>query len=313
MNTQVMQGITVTLDELIRARPPKGMTGFAPAGRVSTHQWGSNASVFKGRGMEFAESRIYQAGDDVRNIDWRVTARTGKTHTKLFQEERERPVQILLDCRAMMQFGTRTRFKSHLAAEIAAQLAWAAHDGGDRLGGQLLTRSGLAEYRAARTRRAVLRFLEKIVEHSSWQANQAVNSPNEPALATGVARLRRVCRPGTLVFVISDFNDFDADVGKQLARLSHRAHITAIQVLDALDSALPPRGGRLSDGEKTLSLSVLGRDKVADYAADFTKRQQHLFKTCAQNGITYHQLMTTDAANSILRSPSGLRSEVMHG
>lgn len=306
-----MQGISITLDELIRARPPKALTGFAPAGRVSTHQWGSNASVFKGRGMEFAESRVYQAGDDVRNIDWRVTARTGKAHTKLFQEERERPVQLLLDLRSMMQFGTRVRFKSHLAAEIAAQLAWAAHDGGDRLGGQLLTRGGLLAYRAARTRRAVLRFLEHIVTHSAWHNTQAI-APDEPTLTTGMARLRRVCRPGTLVFIISDFNDFDAETAKQLARLSTHAHVTVIQVLDALDSALPPRGGRLSDGTRSVSLTALGKASINDYAAAFAHRQQQLHKTCAQSGITYHRLLTSDAANSILRAPQS-RAGGQHG
>lgn len=302
---KTVTGITATLNALIRTRPPKALSGFAPAGRVATHQWGSNPSVFKGRGMEFAESRAYQAGDDVRNIDWRVTARTGKAHTKLFQEERERPVQILLDLRSMMHFGTRTQFKSRLAADVAAQFAWVAHDGGDRLGAQILTRSGMAEFRAARTRRAVLRFLEQIVLQTHIKAadETADEIAHEWHLATGIARLRRVCRPGTLVFIISDFSDFDAQTAKELTRLSHHAHITCIQITDPLDSALPPRGGRISDGNQAVALSVLKRGDLHDYETAFAERQQRLSKTCASNGIAYHVLQTADNAKMLLQAP----------
>ncbi|MGY0398684.1 MAG: DUF58 domain-containing protein [Ostreibacterium sp.] len=296
-----LPGINATLPELIRARPPKNLTGFSPSGRVSTHQWGNNSSIFKGRGMEFSESRVYQAGDDVRNIDWRVTARTGKAHTKLFQEERERPVQILLDLRAMMQFGTRTRFKSHLAAELAAQMAWVAHDGGDRFGGQILTRDGIVNFRSGRTRRTVLRFLEQVVIETTLRAHTTIN--HELSLATGIHRLRRLSRPGTLVFIISDFNDLNIDTAKQLTRLSGQAHITCIQVLDVLDGALPPNGGRLSNGEKAILLTALKRDDLTAYTTAFSQRQALLSKTCANNSIAYHLLQTTDSAKSILRSP----------
>ncbi len=164
MTDQDLKGIVATLPELVRVRPQRGLTGFAPSGRVATHQWGANRSVYRGRGMEFAESRLYQPGDDVKSIDWRVTARTGQTHTKLFQEERERPIVILTDMRAMMQFGTRNRFKSNLAAEVAAMMAWTGHDGGDRVGGLVMTRDGLRDFPAARTRRSVLGLLEALSE-----------------------------------------------------------------------------------------------------------------------------------------------------
>ncbi|PIE45141.1 MAG: DUF58 domain-containing protein [Gammaproteobacteria bacterium] len=294
-----LSGITLTLDELIRARPPKSLGGFSPPGRVSTHQWGNNPSIFKGRGMEFAESRVYQVGDDVRNIDWRVTARTGETHTKLFQEERERPVQILVDLRRMMQFGTRRRFKSHLAGEIAAQLAWVAYDGGDRMGGQILTPHGSAEFRPTRTRRGVLRFLARIAAETALSGTD--NPQTELTLASATARLRRVCRPGTLVFIISDFNDMDALLQKELNRLSYHSHTTLIQINDALDANLPVHGGRLSDGQHSVSLYALGQRVLTDYAMTFQQRQKHLQQLCARYGITYHHLTTTDTASSLLQ------------
>lgn len=291
-----MSGIVATVPELVRARPARGQTGFAPGGRVTTHGWGTNASVFQGRGMEFAEARVYQPGDDVRAIDWRVTARTGTPHTKLFQEERERPVHILVDMRAMMQFGTRVRFKSHLAAEVAAMLAWVGHDGGDRVGGLILSRDGVLDFGAARTRRSVLRFLEKLTEET--EPEHATG--HEVMLAAGLRRLRRVCRPGSLAFVISDFNDFDDLTAQEMRRLSHGAQVTAIEITDPLDEMLPPGGGRISDGSGGLSLAAVGRGDLQDYAKAFAERHAHLDAICRKGGMALHHLHPSDDPKSIL-------------
>lgn len=291
-----MSGVVATVPELLRARPPRHQTGFAPGGRVSTHGWGTNASVFRGRGMEFSEARAYQPGDDVRAIDWRVTARTGTAHTKLFQEERERPVYILVDMRAMMQFGTRVRFKSHLAAEVAAMLAWVGHDGGDRVGGLILSRDGLMDFRAARTRKSVLRFLEKISEET--EPEHATG--HEVMLAAGLRRLRRSCKPGTLAFVISDFNDFDDLTARELRHLGHSAQVTAIEITDPLDEMLPPGGGRISDGTGGLSLASLGRRDVQNYAKAFAERHARLETLCRKSRMALHHLHTGDDPKAIL-------------
>lgn len=289
-------GVEASTAELIRTRPPRATSGFAPSGRVSTHQWGTNRSVFRGRGMEFAESREYQPGDDVRSIDWQVTARTGRTHTKLFQEERERPVHILLDLREMMQFGSRVRFKSHLAAEIAAKLAWIGHDGGDRVGGLILTRSGVRDFRGARTRRAVLRFIEAIAEETRLDRKPG----KELSLADGIRRLRHECRPGALAFIVSDFADFDKRCEQELRRLSKSPHVTNIMVTDPLDSELPPRGGRISDGDRAVSLSGLRRHALQDYSTAFNERQERLELTCRQRAMAFHALSTPDDPKSLL-------------
>lgn len=301
---QTLHGITQSLPDLLRARPGRGQTGFAPGGRVATHQWGANRSIYRGRGMEFAEARAYQPGDDVRAIDWRVTARTGQAHTKLFQEERERPVHILLDLRAMMQFGTRVRFKSHLAAEAAAMLAWVGHDGGDRVGGLILTRNGLKDFRAARTRRSVLAFLEEMAE----QTRPDIAAGSEVTLANGLRRLRNVCRPGTLAFVISDFNDLDDLAAQELKRLSHHAHVTIIQITDPLDAALPPNAGRISDGSVAVALgSVRSRD-LAEYANAFEDRRRRLAQIMGQNRMAFHALQTRDDPKALLHPKRSLRN-----
>lgn len=299
----VIPGVTATVPELLRTRPQGKKVGFAPGGRISTHQWGTNASIFHGRGMEFSEARQYQPGDDVRAIDWQVTARTGRAHTKLFQEERERPVHLLVDLRSMMQFGTRVRFKSHLAAEVAAMLAWVALDGGDRLGALVLQRSGLADFRAARTRHAMLRFFETLSQETAPEDRDGValnNSVSEVGLADAVLRLQRVCRPGSLAFVISDFNDFNSQTERELQRLSHRAHVTAIQICDPLDAMLPATGGRISDGSGAVSLSTLGRRSLQDYADAFTERRERLGTLCNRAGMVLHTLDTDSDPTQIL-------------
>lgn len=298
-----LRGIVATLPDLVRVRPQRGLAGFAPSGRVATHQWGANRSIYRGRGMEFAESRLYQPGDDVKSIDWRVTARTGHTHTKLFQEERERPIVILTDLRAMMQFGTRSRFKSHLAAEVAAMMAWTGHDGGDRVGGLVMTRDGLRDFRPARTRRSVLGLLEALSEETRLERV----SGTEVTLAQALRRLRHRNRPGTLAFVISDFSDLSDEAETELRHLAVNAHVTNIQITDPFDAALPPRGGRLTDGEQALAVSVLGGRKLERYAQDFEARRERLKLVSRHHGMVCHFLQTPDDPASILRPHSNLR------
>lgn len=127
------EGVTVQLDELIALRRYAQRVHYKPTG--SAIRAGNHLSKLRGRGMDFAEARNYQAGDEIRHMEWRVTARTGRPHVKLYQEERERPVVILSDFNPSMFFGTRLAFKSVIAARLAAMLAWTAIKQGDRVGG----------------------------------------------------------------------------------------------------------------------------------------------------------------------------------
>lgn len=290
------RGIEAAPAELIRARPDRAITGFAPGGRVSTHLWGANRSVFHGRGMEYSESRAYQPGDEPRTIDWRLTARSDTTWTKLYHEERERPVNLLIDLRTSMQFGTRARFKAHLAAEIAALLAWTGHDGGDRVGATILTRRGLVEVAPSRSRAALLGLLKRISDATLSGSGAGTETPMTVALK----RLTRVCRPGTLVFVISDFADLDTAEERELQRLSRRAHVTCIALYDQMEVGLPAQGGKLSDGRAAVAIGGLTRAARERHAQDFAMRRQRLTTLCARLGMACHWLSTEEAAKSVL-------------
>lgn len=303
-------GVVASVAELIATRPNIATTGFAPSGKVSTHQFGMNHSVFSGRGMEFDESRVYQPGDDVRAIDWRVTARTGEVHTKLFREERERPVFVLLDCRRMMHFGTRVRFKSVLAAQVAAMLCWVGVDGGDRVGGFVLDQRGLHDYPATRSTSGILAFMRAMSDATDPQASAGVA---EPSLSHGVRRMRRVCRPGTLAFIVSDYADFDEIAQAEINRLSVHAHVTNILVYDQLDEMLPYRGDyRISDGQGVASLAQLDSKYRNAHALAFTGRREALETMSRKRAMAFHALATGSEPVSILHPHRALTPRQSH-
>lgn len=201
---------------------------------------GDHLSRFRGRGMDYQESRGYQPGDDIRSMDWRVTARTGNAHVKVYQEERERPIFLFVDLNPGMFFGTRGMLKSVLAARLAALIAWAALDHGDRVGAMLFN-GGHCDLPPRGGKHGVLQLIRQLVAHTDPRLGLEA-----PARASGLndalGRLRRVTRPGSLVVLISDFYGLDDDSNSQLARLRQHNDVMAVQVVDAIEEG-PPAGG----------------------------------------------------------------------
>src|SRR5690606_21478103 len=150
--------------------------------------------------LEFEEVRAYQAGDDIRSIDWRVTARSGRPYTKLFREERERPLLLAVDQRQAMFFGSRTCFKSALAAYLGALIAWAALAGGDRIGGVVFGNDARAELRPRHTRATAMAWLQHLHDFNHrLHADTRATATAGATLAGALAGLRRRPRPGTPV------------------------------------------------------------------------------------------------------------------
>jgi len=219
--------------------------------------------------MDYQESRHYQPGDDIRNMDWRITARAGRPHVKLYEEERERPVIVLVDLSPSMFFGTRGAFKSVAAARLAALIGWAAITRGDRIGA-LIFNGGHRELQPAGGRRAVMRLIRNLALAGDVEGGRAA-TPASGGLTAALARLRRVVRPGSLVFVISDFHSSDADSERHLGQLRRHSEAVACQIADALELAPPPPGRYgIGDGRRTGVMDVrptLARQRYADYFA----------------------------------------------
>ncbi|MDX1481440.1 MAG: DUF58 domain-containing protein [Woeseiaceae bacterium] len=277
---------------------------------VSSLQAGAYVSHFKGRGMEFDESRPYQPGDDPRNIDWRVTARSTEAYTKLFREERERPVLVMVDLRSAMHFATQGSFKSVTAARAAALVAWAAHHRGDRLGGIVFGDTVHRELKPRLGRRAALRYLHELVEHPDWQkrALDEGEDPEEP-FAQAMAALRRVTRPGSLVTIISDFSGFARMTRSYLSGIAKHNEVLAIAISDPVERRLPPPGRyRLVSRDDEMVIDTFARNARADYRHEFEARQALLETFCQRYGIHLMGLSTDEDPVAAMQRALGRRS-----
>ena len=272
---------------------------------------GQYLSPFKGRGMEFDESRPYQPGDDIRAIDWRVTARTNKTHTKVFREERERPVLLWVDYREPMFFGTQQHFKSVLAAKISALLAWSTAHHGDRLGGLIFSEKDHIELRPSRGKTASLHFIKQLAQHSAWDEHE--NSSEKKQLihnksaADSLSRLHRVSKPGSLIFLISDFRNMDELAWSQISQLNRNTDVVLISLHDPLEKQLPPAGiYKISNGEAELNLNTYDKKQCRDYQQRFESQQAALQNKCRKLGMHFISLSTEDDFLSQLQQGLGL-------
>ena len=276
MNLQPVSDPTrVSVAELIQlAAAARELPIIASGARA--HQSGGYLSAFKGRGMEFDEVRPYQAGDDIRHLDWKVTARTGDTYTKLFRQERERPVLLWVDLRPAMFFATRGVFKSVIAARLATLLAWRASRANDRVGGLVFTATSHEEIKPGRGKTAVLHFLQRLAAASVPPADAPHLQREDPGIHA-LARLRRVAKPGSLIFLISDFRGLLEAARQDVARLSRHNDVMLVHVYDPLEAKLPPPGRyRVSDGHAMVDLNSADRFTVDRYAQRFNERRMAL-------------------------------------
>lgn len=275
------------------------------SGMISATQAGDYQSAFKGRGMEYDESRLYQPGDDIRNIDWRVTARTGQAHTKLFCEERERPVHLWIDFRAPMFFATRGKFKSVIAAELASLFAWTANRQGDRIGGVVFSDSVHHELKPQRGKSAVLKLIKHMVEHPAWQQND-VSEEQQQGMLHSLINLRRMARPGSLIILLSDFRGFNEQSRSHLIRLRRHNELIMVHIFDWLEAFLPPSGiYRIRNGEQELVLDTNNKKLVTDHASKFKSHQDYLLKTAMSCHANFLTCRTEDEPDRILKE--GLR------
>lgn len=234
LNTLQANGIELALPELLWYQRYTQLLDLRPAMMIQSKLAGSYLAKSKGRGMEFDEVRHYQPGDDVRAIDWRVTARTGKVHTKLFREEKERPVFILTDLSDTMRFGSALLLKSIQAAHLAAVISWHTKAHGDKLGGLVFSQQQQRLLKPASRSQGVLRYLQALVD-----VHQPVAAAQGITLAVALAELRRLLRPGSLLYIISDFNELSADALRHLQIIGQHNEVHCCQILDPLELQLP--------------------------------------------------------------------------
>ncbi len=299
------RGAYTNLEALIALRFPARQLQPARRSRALATLAGANKSNFRGRGIDFDEVRMYQAGDDVRSIDWRVTARSGEAHTKLFREERERPVLVVVDQRPDMFFGSRHCFKSVLAAHLAALLGWAALEGGDRVGGLVFNGETHRELRPRRSRRTVLSLLSAIDSYNHGLPGSGHSDAQGFAQMLGT--LRRVARPGSSVYLVSDFRGVTSDeADKHLYQLARHSQVTALACSDPLEQQLPRAGTyTVSDGVARSQLDTADRSLRRRFEDERAAHQSLLQQRMGRLGIPVLQARTDDAPFRLLQTYYG--------
>jgi uncharacterized protein (DUF58 family) len=232
----------IGLPDLIRLQADARALKLPSARPVRSRQAGLQRSPQRGRGMAFAEVRLYQPGDDIRSIDWRVTARRQAPHTKLYEEERERPVLLLCDLGPSLFFASTGAFKQVRCAQLASILAWLALWSGDQVGGLVFNGETLSVQRPARRKKSVLRLLDTLAELQRQHGRVQNDGEGHGRLDTALTEARRVAHTGSRIFVISDFLDITSETGKLLGALARHNTVSALRVLDPLEKELPKSG-----------------------------------------------------------------------
>lgn len=259
-------GIRVSLQELIEIRHRvREVQLFSGPGQRSPLV-GLHHSKLRGRGVDFDQVRVYQAGDDVRSIDWRVTARTQEPHTKLFHEERERPVFILVEQSRQLFFGSGLMFKSVLAAQAAALIGWATLEHNDRIGGLVYGDHEHYEIKPRRSKQSLLQLLNRLVHVNHSLSTEA--RPEPDALNLALRRAREVLRPGSLAIVLCDERALTDAAEQQLSLLARHCDLLLLPVSDPLDHALPAAGLlRFEQRGARLEVDTLNQDLRQAYRA----------------------------------------------
>lgn len=287
--------VATSLDELVQLRSAAHALQRKVRRKTAAPMTGASVSKRLGRGLDFAEVREYQPGDDVRMIDWKVTARSGRAHTKMFVEERERPVLLVVDFRASMRFGTRGMFKSALAARLASLLGWCAVGGQDRVGGFVFSDDTHSEIRPQAGRRGLMAVFRAIQQTQSHQS-----SAGGEQLGDTLSRLRQGVHGGSTVVILSDFSGFDERSRSALGSVLQSLDVVAVQVCDPLDFTLPPPGEyafRSNNGIEAsrLLMKVRSKRQQADYRERFENRQQDLQTLFASNRHYFTTALTSDS------------------
>ena len=277
------EGITPTLAELVALRAVAQRRRHARKGRHGVA--GPAASNLRGRGMEYAESREYVPGDDVRHIDWRLTARSGRTHTKLFQAERERLTLIVADTSPMLYFGTRVRFKSVQAARAGAVAAWAAVRDGDRVATLRGTRAEAPVPPAAGARGA-LRVLDALVR---WYARQPAD---DAGLATALENAGRLLRPGSRLVVLADPRSIAAIPESRWPQLAAHHEVVVLLLTDALEREPPKSVLPFASGGHRVELDLGNAAQRQKWRNEFVAPMEHALETLPSRGVRVFALST---------------------
>lgn len=246
--------------------------------------FGDNKSVFKSRGLNFQEIRQYQPGDDIRQIDWRVTAKYGKPYTKLYAEEKEKEVYILCDLRPTMHFASHGHFKSVMAGRLAALIGFLADKKNDAMAYQILTNQLLQSLGVLPAHDILPHFLNQLC------LNETTGS--EVSFKQAIPFIEQNIRPGSLIFFISDFHDISHDHLTFIGELSHKNTVTCLHLYDKMEIELPKGIFPFSNGHKEILIDTDIKSFQQEFKESWNQRTLSLRQAAQKYQLGYLPLAT---------------------
>lgn len=282
------KGLAVTVPELIEQQRYVPYLSMSD-NHLTSDMAGDVKSVFKGRGMEFEEVREYAFGDDIRDLDWRVTARKSEPYTKVYREEKDREIVVLLDLSASMIFGTKNELKSVTAAKLAALIGWMTLKNKDRFGLLLFDGQNTTYYKPQNNQKSLMMLFQAIADKTQTVLEQNYNGNISSALK--MFELSHKGR-GTF-FILSDFQQMDADSFKNIATLAKRHQIYCLHIFDVLEEIAPADGiyAAQDDKQKVVFNSATEKFKTA-YQQYFAAKRQQLRQNCRKFNCKYLEIRT---------------------
>lgn len=283
-------GLSAGLDDLIEQKK------YLPYIRrrhnnITSDRAGDIRSAFKGRGMEFEEVRSYGFGDDVRDIDWRVTARKGGVYTKVFSEEKDREVYVVLDLSSYMLFGTKKELKSVAASKLAALLGWQSMANKDRFGVLIYDGRETKIFKSQNNQKHLMAILKAISETSKAVLNTTENQTAD--IKDPLRVLQFSLKSQAMVFVISDFKNISEEALKTLVSLAKRCRVYCVNVYDYIEAISPEDGEYLAEykGEK-LSFNTSSEIFKQTYYNYFAQKRKTMENFCKRFGCSYLDIRT---------------------
>jgi uncharacterized protein (DUF58 family) len=299
-------GVYVQLDKLVRLQHKASGFSFLPKQPIHSVLSGRHASRLRGRGLNFEELRNYLPGDDTRNIDWKVTARTRTPYVRVYTEEKDRTVWLLIDQRVNMFFGSEKRMKSVVAAEVAALSAWRVLSVGDRVGALVFDDSDVSVISPHRSRERVMQILKQVVKKNHALSADPRLKPDAGKLNEVLEQVSRMARHDCLICLVTDGNGINPETRRFITGLAEHNDVLTAFIFDPLEKDMPAAGRlRFADGESQLETDTSNKKLRTAFQSEFEQRLEQMQSTSRRFSMPLLPLDTSSPVSEQLRELLG--------
>jgi len=296
-------GAYASLRQLTRLRYRARGFSYLPAQPVGSVLAGRKRSRLRGRGLDFDELRHYRPGDDIRNMDWRITRRTGSPYVRVYTEEHDRPVWLVVDQRLAMFFGSRYQMKSVAAAEAAALTAWRVLGVGDRIGALIFNDDQHVIAKPSRSERSTMAWFERLVDYNNALVAHTDKASNPQALAEALNTLAPRLGHDGLVVIVSDFNGWNDACSNAVKSIRRTHDVVATLISDPMERDIGDAHKLVvSDGQYQLEIKATDSPAAQRYKADYQQRFNDLVTSLQRHAIPVIALSSdSDVARQLQR------------